>query len=173
MTEAVKPDEQEIRWYALHTRSRHEKVAAEELWKRQIECFLPLREVVSKWKDRRKRVQFPLFPGYLFVHTQIHQRRLDIVKVPAVVRILGLHGEPLPIPDDQIQAVKTLVFSTLEYDPYPYLGEGARVRILRGPLRGLQGILLEKKNRYTFILSIDLIQKSVACEVDAADVEKI
>lgn len=162
-----------LKWYAVYTRSRHEKVVAEELWRKQIESFLPLREVVSQWKDRRKRVQLPLFPGYLFAHVPIRENRLDILKVESVVRIVGFNNQPTPIPDEQIQGVKTLVFSTLEFDPYPYMGIGDRVEILRGPLRGLRGILLEKKNKYKFVLSVDLIQQSVACEIDAAYVEKV
>ena len=163
----------EVTWYAVYTRSRHEKMVAEELWTKQTESFLPLREVISQWKDRRKRVQLPLFPGYLFVRVPIKERRLDILKVPSVVRIVGFNSGAAPVPDEQIQGVKTLVFSTLEFDPYPYLAAGDRVEIIRGALKGLRGILLEKKNRYKFILSVDLIQQSVACEIDAADVEKV
>lgn len=160
-------------WYAVYTKSRHEKVAAEELCHRGIEVFLPLRNVISKWKDRRKEVQFPLFPGYLFTHVNLQEKRLDILKVPAVVRIVGFNEEPEPIPEEQIQAVKTLVFSKLPYDPFPELVEGDRVRIRRGPLRGLVGYLVEKRNRYRFVIQIDLIRQAVACEIDAADVEKI
>ena len=138
-----------------------------------IECFLPLREVLSRWKDRQKKVQFPLFPGYFFVRVPIQERRLDVVKVPSVVRIIGFNGQAVPIPDEQIQSVQKLVFSTLPYDPYPYLNEGDRVRIVHGPLKGLEGILVEKKGTYRFILSVDLIQQAVACEVDALEVEKI
>jgi transcription termination/antitermination protein NusG len=160
-------------WYAVYTRSRHEKVVAEELWQREIEVFLPLRNVVSKWKDRRKEVQFPLFPGYLFVNADVRARRLDIMKVPSVVRIVGFQNEPEPIPTKQIEAVKTLVFSELPYDPFPELVAGDRVRVRRGPLRGLEGFLVEKKSRYRFVISVDLIQQAVCCEIDAADVEKI
>ena len=103
----------------------------------------------------------------------MRERRLDILKVPSVVRIIGFSGIPEPIPEEQIQAVKTLVFHKMELDPCPYLSAGDRVRIVRGPLRGLEGILIEKKNKYTFVLSVDLIQQSVACEIDAADVEKV
>lgn len=163
----------EPRWYALYTRSRHEKVVAEELVQREIESFLPFREVVSQWKDRRKSVQFPLFPGYLFARFPLRERRLDILKLSSVVRIIGFNGEPLPIPDEQVQAVKTLVFSTLPFDPHPYVAAGDRVRIIRGPLRGLTGFLAEKKTRCRFIVSVDLIQQAVACEVDAMAVEKI
>ncbi len=134
---------------------------------------MPLREVISKWKDRKKKVQFPLFPGYLFVHVPIQERRLDILKVPSVVRIIGFEGEPAEIPEMQIEAVKRLVFSTLPCDPYPYIVEGDRMEITRGPLNGPQGILIEKKGVYRFILSIDLIQQAVACEIDACDAVKI
>ena len=143
------------------------------MWQKQIEYFLPLREVISKWEDRKKKVQFPLFPGYLFVHVPIRERRLDILKVPSVVRIVGFEDEPAVIPEMQIDAVKRLVFSTLPCDPYPYITEGDRMEITRGPLKGLQGILIEKKGVYRFILSIDLIQQAVACEVDATDAEKV
>ena len=160
-------------WYAVYTRARHEKVVAEELWLRQIESFLPLQERLSTWKDRRKLVQFPLFPGYLFVRTEMQSRRVDILRVPSIVRIIGLNGVPEPIPAAQIKAVKCLVFNEIPLNPHPFIHEGDRVRIIRGPLREMEGRLLEKKNRYTFILSIDLIQQSVACEIEAVDVEKL
>ncbi|HSR66805.1 MAG TPA: UpxY family transcription antiterminator [Acidobacteriota bacterium] len=162
-----------LRWYAVHTRPRHEKVVAEQLCFKNIECFLPLREVLSKWKDRRKRVQFPLFPGYLFVHASLPSSRLDIIKVDSVVQILGFQGKPEPVPENQIDAVKRLVYSELPYDPYPDLAQGDRVRIVSGPLRGLEGVLVEKKNRFRFVLNVDLIRQSVACEIAAADVEKL
>ncbi len=117
-------------------------MVAEQLWQKEIECFLPLREVLSTWKDRRKKIQLPLFPGYLFVHVPIVERRLNILKVPSVVRIVGFNGESDSIPEVQLQAVKRLVFSTLPYDPYPYIVEGDRVEIARGPLKGLQGIFI-------------------------------
>ena len=113
----------EPHWYAVTTRSRHEKVVAGELWQKEIECFLPLREVLSKWKDRIKTVQFPLFPGNLCVHVSIQERRLEILKGPSVVRIVGFEGEPAAIPDMQIEALKRLVFSTLPCDPCPTLGK--------------------------------------------------
>ncbi len=163
----------QVNWYAVHTKPRHEKSVAEQLCRRDIECFLPLREVLSKWKDRRKLVQFPLFPGYLFVHASIRRSRLDIIKVDSVVRILGFNGAPEPIPHQQIESVKQLVYSTLAYDPYPHLAAGDRVRIVRGPLRGLEGILIEKRKGCRFVLNVDLIQQSVSCEIDSSDVEKL
>ena len=162
-----------LAWYVIYTRSRHEKVVAEQLWQKGIECFLPLYEKVSKWKDRRKLVQLPLFPGYLFVRTNITERRLDILKVPSVVGIVGSAGRPEPIEAAQIKAVQNLALRKIPLDPHPYLATGQRVRITRGSLNGLEGILLEKRNRFRLVLSIDLIRQSVACEVDASDVEAI
>lgn len=163
----------EISWYAVYTRNRHEKVVAEQLSQKRIECFLPLRESVSHWKDRRKTIQRPLFPGYLFVRARMQECRLDILKVPSVAQIIGFNGCPAAIPEEQINAVKRLVFSTLPYDPYPDIVEGDSVEVIHGPLRGLRGILLEKKNPCKFILSVDVIQQSVACEIDAGDVVKV
>lgn len=162
-----------MRWYAVYTRSRHEKVVEEELQRKSIETFLPLREVLSQWKDRKQRVHIPLFTGYLFVHVPMQQRRLDIVKVPGVARIIGFDNRAEPIPDEQIQAIQTFLQTTIKYDPYPYVKVGQRVEIRRGALRGMQGILLKKKNKFKFILSVDLIQQSVALEIDASDVEPI
>lgn len=163
----------ELKWYAVWARSRHEKIVAEELWRKQIEVFLPLYEKVSQWADRKKLIQWPLFPGYLFVHVPLRERRLDIITTQGVVKIVGLNGTPVDIPDQQIEAVKRFVFSTLPIDPYPYIGVGDRVRITRGPLRDLEGILIQKKNKYRFVLSVNLIMQAASCEIDACDVEKI
>ncbi|MEJ2083816.1 MAG: hypothetical protein P8Y94_17050, partial [Acidobacteriota bacterium] len=93
--------------------------------------------------------------------------------VPSVVRIIGFNNEPAPIPAEQVDAVKTLVFSKLPYDPFPEMVVGDRVRVRRGPLRGLAGYLIEKKSRFRFVITVDLIQQAVCCEIDAADVEKL
>jgi transcription antitermination factor NusG len=159
------------RWYAVYTRSRHEKIVQQELQRKAIETFLPLREILSQWKDRKQRIQVPLFSGYVFVHVPIQERRLDIVKVPGVVRIIGFDNRPEPIPDKEIEAVQTFLATTIKYDPYPYLNVGQRVEVRRGPLKDLEGILIKKKNKFKFILSVHLIQQSVALEIDASDVE--
>jgi transcription antitermination factor NusG len=166
-------DSVDLGWYALYTRSRHEKVVAEQLDQKRIECFLPLRETISCWKDRKKKVQVPLFPGYVFVHAPIRECRLDILKIASAVRLIEFNGEPIPIPTEQIESVQRLVFSTLPYDPYPDLVQGERVEVVRGPLQGLQGILVRKKNSERFVLTVDLIQQAVACEIDACDLTRI
>lgn len=154
------------RWYALYTRPRHEKAVAEQLARRQVETFLPVREVLSRWKDRRKLVQLPLFPGYVFTRTTLARKR-DVVSADGVVFMVGFHGVPVPIPDEQIEAVREICLTKLPCDPYPYLTEGRWVRVIRGPLGGLTGILVRKKSKHRLVVSIDILQKSVSVEIDA------
>ncbi len=158
--------QQAVRWYALYTRPRHEKAVAEQLAGRQLEAFLPVREVLSRWKDRRKLVQLPLFPGYVFVRTPLTRKR-DVVRTDGVVYMVSFHGVPAPVPDEQIEAVKEICLTKLPCDPYPYLTEGRWVRVIRGPLNGLTGILVRKKGKHRLVISVDILQQSVAVEIDA------
>ena len=160
------------RWYALHTRSRHEKVAHDQLCAKGIQNLLPLWRKRSVWKDRIKMIDVPLFSGYIFGHFPLKQK-LDVLQTVGVVRIVGLNSQPFPVPDEQIEAVQTMIEQHLRYDPHPFLQEGMRVRVKRGVLRGAEGILLTKKQHYRLIISVDLIQKSVAVDIDSADVEPI
>ncbi len=155
-----------VRWYALYTRPRHEKAVAEQLIKREMEAFLPVREVLSRWKDRRKLVQLPLFPGYLFVRTSLTHKR-QVVSTDGVVCMVSFQGAPAPIPDEEIEAVREICLTKLPCDPYPYLTEGRWVRVVRGPLAGLSGILVRKKGKHRLVVSIDILQQSVAVEIDA------
>lgn len=157
-------------WFAIYTRPRHEKKVAGYLNEKGIDVFLPLRTVISRWKDRRKEVQFPLFGGYVFVHTS-PDYRLPVLRTPGVVQFVSREGTPVAIPEDQIQAVRQLVESGLHYDPYPYVKEGMRVRIKRGPLKGVEGIVLSKRKKHLLVLSVDLIQQSAALEIDIADTD--
>ena len=161
----------EPRWYAVYTRYRHEKAVHDELLSKNVETFLPLREVMSRWKDRIQRVHVPLFPGYVFVHADVRRRKLDIVKVPGVARIVGFNSYPEPIPDHEMEAIRVFLNTTIRYDPYPYLTVGKPVEIQRGPLQGLQGIVVRRKGRFKFILSVHLIRQSVALEIDACEIE--
>jgi transcription antitermination factor NusG len=117
-------------------------------------------------------IDVPLFSGYIFGHFPLKQK-LDVLQSVGVVRIVGLNGQPLPVPDEQIEAVQTMIEQHLRYDPHPFLQEGMRVRVKRGVLRGAEGILLTKKQHYRLLISVDLIQKSVAVDIDSADVEPI
>ncbi|MBI1745033.1 MAG: UpxY family transcription antiterminator [Acidobacteria bacterium] len=159
-------------WYAVYTQSRHEKKVAALLAEKEAVCFLPLCRVLSRWKDRRKIVDLPLFPGYVFVNLPLHDK-LKVLTTQGVVSLVGFQNRPDPIPDEQIQAIMVLMDEKLSCDPYPYLTEGKRVEIKHGPLKGLRGILLRKKDKYTFVISIDLIRNSVSLEIDACDVEPL
>lgn len=161
-----------LHWYALRTRSRHEKRVQQQLAARGIEPFLPLVERVSQWKDRRQRVAFPLFPGYCFARFALSSR-VEVLKTQGVVQILGNPEGPVPVPDAEIEAVRRLVESTLPYDPHPYLAEGMRVEVIRGPLRGLQGVLLRKGARARLVIGVTLIHQGASVELDAFDVAPV
>ena len=160
----------EPHWYAVYTRSRHEQRAFDRLSANDVEVFLPMVESMRQWSDRRKRIQVPLFSGYLFV--RIHWSlniRLRVLKIPGVVRVIGDYENPAPIPEVQILAIQRFIAHDIRLDPYPYIRVGQRVEIRRGSLKGLQGILMRKKGYYRFVISVDLIQQSASVEVNAED----
>ncbi len=159
-------------WYATYTRSRHEKSVAEQLQQRGVECFLPLYESKRKWKNGTFKVQFPLFPGYLFVHIPL-QHRLRVLQVPGVVRLVGFHGLPAPLPQADIEMIRCVLRKGIVAEPHPYLKLGTRVRIVSGPMEGLEGVLLRKKGRLRVVVSVDLIMRSVAIDVDVAQVDQV
>lgn len=161
-------------WFAVHTRSRHEFLANEHLRKEGIDAFLPVVEKLRRWKDRKKKVLFPLFSGYLFVRIErSHKEMLKVLKSKGVVRILGnKENELLPIPAEQIDVLKKLVEEKTELDPYPYLREGERVRIKYGPLKGIEGVLVEKSGQHKVVVSVDIIQQSAAMSINIIDIEK-
>ena len=161
-------------WFALYTRSRFEKKLMAELNDRSIDVFLPMREVLSRWKDRKKKVWFPLFPGYIFVrHVDTPANRYQVLSIPGAVHFIGFLGQAIPIPDDQIEGVRRFLESDLSVDPYPYVKIGRRVEVIAGPLKGIQGKLVQKKGRFRFVLEVDLIRQAVAVEIDASDVRPI
>ena len=157
-------------WYALWTRSRHEQVVREQLAQKQIEAFLPTITKWSRWKDRKKKIDWPLFPGYCFARFDANER-LPILKCAGVVNIVSFEGEPAPIPEHEIVGIRQLVDSELAYDPCPLIKEGAMVEVMHGPLRGVVGRLVRKDNeKARLVLSVDLIGQAVSVEVDAGDV---
>jgi transcription antitermination factor NusG len=162
----------EPRWYAAYTSANHEKRVALQLVERSVEHFLPLYESVRRWKDRRMKLQMPLFPGYVFVRLALRDR-LRVLQVPGVARLVGFNGLPCALPDSEIEAMQTCLDRKAYLEPHPYVQVGRRVRVKCGPLAGLEGIVVRKKNRVRFVISLDLIQRSVAVEVEAADVEGI
>jgi transcription antitermination factor NusG len=160
------------RWYVAQTRSRHEKSVAAQLNERGVEHFLPLYEAVSQWKDRRVRLQLPLFAGYIFVRIPLRER-LRALEIPSIVRLVGFGGLPVPMPDHEMEAMRNGLTSMLSVEPHPFLNLGSRVRIRQGPLGGLEGILLRRKGRYRVVLSVDLIKRSIVVNVDATDIVRI
>ena len=162
-------------WYCIHTRSRHEDAVYHRLSDKKFHVFLPKLEVWSKRKDRRKKIQKALFPGYLFVYENLHPRLgLEILKTPGVVRFLGNESGPLPVPESQIESVKKILNGKAAVSPFPYLKEGQRVRVVDGPLRGCEGFLIKiKEEKEKLVISIDLLQRSVSVEVDSSSIEPV
>jgi transcription antitermination factor NusG len=160
------------RWYAAYVCSRHEKRVILQLEERGVDCVLPVYRSVRRWKDRRKELDLVLFPGYVFVHIDLRERT-RVLQLPSVVRFVSFNGQPAPLPDGQIEAISNGLASGIRAQPFPHLKVGRRVRIRSGPLAGAEGILLRTKDKFRIVLSIDLIMRSVAVEVDAADVEPL
>lgn len=162
----------EERWYAAYTIANHEKRVAKQLADRCVEHYLAAYESVRRWKDRRVKLEIPLFPGYVFVRLALSER-LKVVQVPGVVRLVGFNGVPAALPEEEIEALRTGLERGLRAEPHPYLTVGRRVCILRGPFAGLQGVLLRRKGSLRVVLSLDLIQRSVSVDVDASDVKPV
>ena len=162
----------EQRWYVACVRSRHEKRVAQQLEQRNIEAFLPLFRTVRRWKDRRKLVDLPLFPGYLFVQIPVEDR-LEVLRLYGVARFVGFNGVPAEVSASDLGALRAALLGKRWVEPHPYLKVGKRVRVRSGPLTGAEGVLLRKKSDLRLILSFDAILRAASVEVDAADVEPI
>ncbi len=158
-------------WFAIWTRSRHEQVVREQLQRKAIDAFLPTVTRWSRWKDRKKKIDWPLFPGYCFARFN-PENPLPILKCTGVVSIISFEGKPAPIPEVELDSIRLLVGSELQYDPCPIVREGQLVEVTHGPLKGVVGRLTRKDAaRARLVLSVDLIGQAVSVEVDAADVK--
>jgi transcription antitermination factor NusG len=159
-------------WWALYTRHQHEKVVADMLGLKGLEVFLPVYDSVRRWKDRKKVLSLPLFPCYVFVRGDWN-RRLQVLTTPGVHMILS-HGERAAvIPEEEIDAIRRSVEGSFRVEPHPFLKVGERVRVTRGTLEGVEGILVRKKGLFRLILSVNMLAQSVAVEIHAADVEPV
>jgi transcription antitermination factor NusG len=158
----------EPRWYAAYTSANHEKRIAEQLGLRDVEHFLPLYASVRRWKDRRVTLQMPLFPGYVFVHLALRDRS-QLMQIPGFVHLVSFGGQPVALQEKDIDALQTCQTRGHHLEQHPYLQAGLRARVKSGPLQGLEGIILRRKNRTRFILSFDQIMRSVAAEIDETD----
>jgi transcription antitermination factor NusG len=157
-------------WYAIWTRSRHEQVVRQQLERKGIEAFLPTISKWSRWKDRKKQIDWPLFPGYCFVRFDAADR-LPVLKCSGVVNIVSFDGDIVPIPEHEIESIRRLVESDLQFDPCPLIREGMIVEVTHGPLKGVVGRLTRKGAHARLILAVDLIGQAVSVEVDASDVK--
>ena len=158
-------------WYAIWTRSRHEQAVREQLEQRHIEAFLPTITRWSRWKDRKKKIDWPLFPGYCFARFDPNES-LPVLKCTGVVNIVSFDGKPAAIPGFELDSIRVLIGSELQFDPCPLIHEGMMVEVVHGPLKGVKGRLMRKDaQRARLVLSVDLIGQAVSVEVDASDVK--
>jgi transcription antitermination factor NusG len=157
------------RWYALKTRSRHEKLVRDRLAAQGIEPLLPTVKKLSQWKDRKKEVEVPLFSGYCFSRFAWPDR-LAVQTTSGVVEIVGGGDRPESIPDEEIEAIRQLMASTLRYDASPYLREGMMVEVTKGPLQGVRGLLVRKGKRHRLVIAVHLIQQAASVEMYDSDV---
>jgi len=157
-------------WWAVYTRHQHEKTVAQVLETKGFEVFLPLYDSVRRWKDRSKLLSLPLFPCYVFLRGGI-SRRLHVLTTPGVHTVL-YNGERIAIiPNEEMEAVRKAINSPCKVEPHPFLRCGEAVRVIRGSLEGVQGVLVRKKSFYRLVLSVEMLAQSVSVEIDAADVE--
>jgi transcription antitermination factor NusG len=159
-------------WYAAYTSANHEKKAAAEISRRGVESFLPLYHTVRRWSDRRVHLDLPLFPGYVFVRLPVTERR-RVLEVPGVSTLVAFGGTPAALPDEQIEALRTGLTHQLRAEPHPFLTAGRRVRVRTGPFAGIEGFIVRRKNGLRLVVSLELIQRSLAVEIDVGDLEQI
>lgn len=163
-----------MNWYAIRTRSRHEKLVARQLEGQGIMHFLPVVSQMRRWSDRKKLVELPLFPGYAFVHmVSSPEERIRVLQTHGVVSFVGTHGQGISIPDGQIDAIKALVSSKLPFTSHRFLKIGQRVRVRGGALDGVEGILISQDGNRNLVISVEPIQRSLSIRIEGYDVEPV
>lgn len=167
--------ENEPHWYAIYTRSRHEKQVAEFLKKQQVEIYLPLKRVWSGRQDRRVSIELPAMPGYLFVRAILYAETRALIKRPSsVIRLVENAGRPAVIPDEQIESLRIALAASFNPEGHPFLKVGDRVRVIRGPMADAEGYLVRvDENHHRLVLSVDYVNQSLSVEIDARCVEKV
>ena len=164
----------QVQWYAVRTRSRHEKLVARQLETQGIESFLPVVIQTHKWSDRSKQVETPLFSGYAFLRMVLSpDDRVRVLRTQGVVSFVGVQGSGTPIPDHQIEDIRTLVASRVPYVEHPFLRVGQRVRVRGGALDGMQGILVAENGDRSLVISVEPIQRSLCVRVAGYEVEAL
>jgi transcription antitermination factor NusG len=168
------PSELELSWYAIQTRSRHEKVVETQLQGKGVDVFCPVISQVHRWSDRRKVVECPLFAGYAFVRiVSSPEERVRVLRTHGVVHFVGGHGQGTPIPAEQIEAVQALVASNMPFTKHAFLKVGQRVRVRGGALDGVEGILLAHNGSRNLVISVEPIQRSLSIRIEGYEVEAV
>jgi transcriptional antiterminator NusG len=163
-----------MNWYAVRTRSRHEKLVARQLQSYGFSTFLPLSRQLREWSDRKKMVETPLFPGYAFLRMVYEpDQRLRVLRTEGVVNFVGTQGHGVAIPDKQIEDIQILLASDVPYESHPYLKVGQKVRILSGSLNGTEGILVGREGDRSLVISVELIQRSVSIRLQGYELEPV
>lgn len=171
---ATTVDGEGVRWYAIRTRSRHEKVAARELELQGIAVFLPLIGSIRQWSDRRTKVEMPLFPGYAFVRLgYLSPDRVRVLRTTGVVSFVGQNPAGTWIPDEQIESIRTILERGVPVKEHPFLNVGQRVRVRNGSLSGVEGILVAVKGARTLVISVEPIQRSLSISLDDYQLEAV
>jgi transcription antitermination factor NusG len=161
-------------WYAIHTRARHERRVEQRLSSQGMTTFLPITREVHRWSDRRKKIEVPLFSCYVFIHSALSpQDRLRVFRDDSVLGFVGVCGQGIPIPDEQIDAVRTLIAQDISWSFHPFLKAGQRVRIRGGALDGIEGIFLSRSGDDRLIVSVDAVQRSLAVRISGYDIEVV
>jgi len=168
----VRPSDHAVGWYAIYTRHQHEKTVAGILTSKGFETLLPLYSAAHRWKDRTKLLSLPLFPCYVFLKGGL-ERRLDILTTPGIRALVSTAGQPAAIPHSEIEGVRRAVESGACVEPHPLLKCGEWVRVKYGPLQGIEGILVRKKNLYRLVLSVEILGKAASVEIDAFVIERM
>ena len=158
-------------WHALHTKHQHEKYVTDILAEKGFEVFCPTYAEVHRWKDRRKEVTIPLFSGYLFFADGL-DRRIDLLSTPGVCAIVSFGNTPAIVPEEEINAIRLAAAGSQRVEPHPFLKEGHKVRVKSGPLSGIEGILQRRKDTFRVVLSVQLLGRSVAVQVEQCDIER-
>lgn len=162
----VRPDD----WFAVYTRHQHERKVASLLAEQDFETFYPTYNELHHWKDRKKEITLPLFPGYVFFRSPL-ERHAHVLFTPGVHFIVSTGRSPAAIPNDEIAGLRIASDERLPLEPFPFLNKGDRVRVTRGPLEGVEGLLARKKDALRLVLSIDILGRSAGVEIDARDVK--
>lgn len=162
------------RWYALHTHARHERVVEHRLREQGIETFLPVVQEVHRWSDRKKTVEVPLFTCYLFVRCALNDKdRTAVHRVDSVLGFVGVRGTGVPIPDVQIESIRTVLTQAPDCRAHPFLKAGQRVRVRGGAMDGVEGVFLSENGDHSLVISVDVIQRSMAVRIDGYDIESL